>query len=128
VGASANGRAVLEGGMAPDGCGEGGDAGGGITTERLRGRGEGCSGGRGDPTTFLCGLRSDADDGGEEGRDTTVMDSSLRTEDRRGSGAVSSDEMGLDVTPEGARSDTGVTGSGIVWTFEDDGHCDCELV
>lgn len=45
------------------------------------------------------------------------MDSSLRTEVRRGSGVTSSDEMGLDVTREGARSDTGdtgVTGSGIV--------------
>ena len=67
MGASTSGRAVFDGGMAPDGCGERGDAGGGITTEGLRGRGEGCSGGRGDPTTFLCGLRGDVGDGGEDG-------------------------------------------------------------
>ena len=45
------------------------------------------------------------------------MGSSLRTEDRRGSGVASSDEMGLEVAPEGARSDAcdkGVIGAGIV--------------
>ena len=53
MGASTRGRVVFDGGMVPDGCGGGGNDGGGIATEGLRGRGEGDSEGRGESTTFL---------------------------------------------------------------------------
>lgn len=56
------------------------------------------------------------------------MDSSWRTEDRR---EGSRDEIGLDVTLEGARGDmgdTGATGPGIGRRFEEEGHCDREFL
>lgn len=57
-------------------------------------------------------LRGDTGDDSEEGDvGIDVVDSFLWTEGRRESGVVSSDEMGLDEVPEGARIDTGDTGA-----------------
>jgi len=109
MGESTNGRGVFDGGGAADAAGS-------LATKRLRDEEEVCCGERGASTISLCVLRGDAGDEVSGVRAIRVVGWSGRTEDRR-EGAVSSDEMGREVTLEGAcgnAGDTGTTGSGCL--------------